>query len=126
MNEGGQALRLDKWLWHARFYRSRSLASRMCAERRIRCSGRLVTKAHHAVRPGDVLTFALGPHIRVVRVVDLGHRRGPAVEARALYEDLAPPAPLEASSPGARQRGAGRPSKRERRLIDRFLGDGSE
>ena len=87
----GDTQRLDKWLWCARFFKSRSAASRFCDEGRLRISGRLIQKGHYAVRSGDVLTFPIGPHIRVIRVMALAARRGPAVEARALYEDLAPP-----------------------------------
>jgi ribosome-associated heat shock protein Hsp15 len=113
--------RLDKWLWFARFCKSRTLASKLCAAGKVRIGGELVHKAHYLVRLGDVLTFPQGPHIRVVRVVQLGVRRGPATEARTLYEDLAPPVPRE---PAALQRepGAGRPTKAERRAIDRFRG----
>ncbi len=113
--------RLDKWLWFARFCKSRTLASKLCAAGKVRIGGELVHKAHYLVRLGDVLTFPQGPHIRVIRVVQLGLRRGPAIEARALYEDLAPPVPRE---PVALQRepGAGRPTKAERRAIDRFRG----
>jgi ribosome-associated heat shock protein Hsp15 len=85
-------VRLDKWLWHARFVKTRSLAAELCDSGRIRCEGTLVTKAHHPVKPGMVLTFPLGRHIRVIKVVALGERRGPAAEAQQLYEDLAPPA----------------------------------
>ncbi|MEA1675369.1 RNA-binding S4 domain-containing protein [Nitrospirillum sp. BR 11163] len=86
-------LRLDKWLWYARFLKSRSLAAKLCGSGTIRCAGTPITKAHHAVRPGDVLTFPLGNHIRVIKVLALGTRRGPAPEAQALYEDLSPPTP---------------------------------
>jgi ribosome-associated heat shock protein Hsp15 len=111
--------RLDKWLWFARFCKSRTLASKLCAAGKIRIDGELVHKAHHLVRAGDVLTFPQGAHIRVVRVVQLGLRRGPATEARTLYEDLSPPAPRE---PAVLQRepGAGRPTKVERRALDRL------
>jgi ribosome-associated heat shock protein Hsp15 len=81
-------MRLDKWLWCARFFRSRALAARFCEEGGMRVNGARVAKAHHAVRPGDVLTFALGSNIRVARVRALADRRGPATEARALYDDL--------------------------------------
>jgi len=111
--------RLDKWLWFARFCKSRTLASKLCAAGKVRIGGELVHKAHHLVRPGDVLTFPQGPHIRVVRVVQLGLRRGPALEARTLYEDLAPPAPREPAA-FRREPGAGRPTKVERRAIDRL------
>jgi ribosome-associated heat shock protein Hsp15 len=111
--------RLDKWLWFARFCKSRTLASKLCAAGKIRIGGEIVHKAHHLVRAGDVLTFPQGAHIRVVRVVLLGLRRGPATEARTLYEDLSPPAPRE---PAVLQRepGAGRPTKVERRALDRL------
>jgi len=114
--------RLDKWLWYARFCKSRTLASKLCAAGKIRIDGELVHKAHYLVRPGDVLTFPQGPHIRVVRVLQLGARRGPATEARTMYEDLAPPAPRD---PAAFQReaGAGRPTKAERRALDRLRSD---
>ncbi len=114
--------RLDKWLWYARFLKSRSLASQFCREGRIRVNRSVVRKPNHTVRPGDVLTFALGPHVRVIRVAALGVRRGPAPEARTLYEDMAPPqaAPPEEAAPGLRPPGAGRPTKRDRRDIDRL------
>ncbi|WP_119681234.1 RNA-binding S4 domain-containing protein [Indioceanicola profundi] len=85
-------LRLDKWLWYARFVKTRSLAAKLCTGGKIRISGGgHVTKASHMVKVGDVLTFPLGPHIRVIRVQALAARRGPAPEARTLYEDLSPP-----------------------------------
>lgn len=83
--------RIDKWLWSARFFKTRALAAKACHDGRIRVSGQVLTKAHYAIKIGDVLTFPLGPHIRVVRVTAFAVRRGPAAEARGLYEDLAPP-----------------------------------
>jgi ribosome-associated heat shock protein Hsp15 len=89
--------------------------------------GNPTEKAHHAVRPGDVLTFPLGPHIRVIKVLALGVRRGPAPEARLLYEDLEPPQPkppvLKDPPVAPREDGAGRPTKRERRQTDRLRSD---
>ena len=84
-------LRLDKWLWQARFFKTRALAATLADRRKIRVNSTVVTKPHYRVRPGDVLTFPQGKAVRVVRVVDLGDRRGPASEARALYEDLEEP-----------------------------------
>ena len=81
-------LRLDKWLWQARFFKTRALATQLVGKGRLRINQTIVTKAHHRVRPGDVLTFPQGGLVRVVRVVELGSRRGPASEAEALYEDL--------------------------------------
>jgi ribosome-associated heat shock protein Hsp15 len=85
-------IRLDKWLWHARFAKTRSLAAKLCEEG-IRIDGVPVAKPGVAVRPGQVLTFALGRHVRVIELVAVGDRRGPAEEARMLYRDLAPPMP---------------------------------
>lgn len=119
------SLRLDKWLWHARFFKSRTLAAKHCAAGRVRINRLAADKAHQQVRPGDVLTFPQGNDVRVVRVVALGARRGPAPEARTLYDDLAPPEPRQAAAkrpppPGRREKGAGRPTKLERREIDRL------
>ncbi len=124
------SLRIDKWLWHARFVKSRSLAARLCTSAGMRVGGTPVRKAHHALKAGDVLTFPLGPHIRVIKVLALGKRRGPAGEARTLYEDLSPP-PGRGRRGGAgaghprvsialRERGLGRPTKADRRAIMRL------
>jgi len=125
-------LRIDRWLWFARFFKTRSIASRLSSGRKIRVDGSIVAKASQTVSVGNVLTFPQGRLIRTVRIVALGDRRGPAAEAQALYEDLAPPeasrpitrkpGPLEAT-PARRDPGAGRPTKAERRAMDRFLSD---
>ena len=82
-------LRLDKWLWQARFIRSRQLADGLVAARRVRVNEQLVAKTHQLGRPGDVITLTEREHVRVLRVRALGERRGPAVEARGLYEEIA-------------------------------------
>lgn len=124
-----ESRRLDQWLWYARFFKSRSLATRFCASGKLRVNEKVIRKAHHGVRLGDVLTFPKGRDIRVVRVLDLGARRGPAPEAQGLYDDLEPPRPRKKSDPrplkaAPRQPGSGRPTKRERRAIDRLRGEG--
>jgi len=128
----GDAQRLDKWLWCARFFKSRTLANAVLSAGRLRLSGVVVGKAHQRVKVGDVLTFPQGPNVRVVKVLSLAVRRGPAAEAQDLYEDLAPvPERRSASSvpslfmptAPARDRGAGRPTKKDRRAVDRFSGD---
>ena len=122
----GASPRLDKWLWHARFLKSRTLASKLCKSGKVRVNGERVKKAHVVVQPGDVLTFPLGPHIRLIKILKLGLRRGPAKEAQLLYEDLEPPMyrrPTAAVEPVAkREPGAGRPTKSHRRAIDRLMG----
>ncbi len=120
-------LRLDKWLWYARFLKSRTLASKFCQTGKVRVNGDPVKKAHVSVRPGDVLTFPLGPHIRVIKILELGKRRGRATEAQTLYEDLKPPVhhkdkPTEPELVAPRDPGAGRPTKSQRRAIDRLMG----
>ena len=120
-------LRLDKWLWYARFFKTRSLAARACAAGRMRINREVVSKSHATVKPGDVVTFPLGPLIRVIEIIALGERRGPAPEARALYSDLAPrPSPGPGERPkappsvAARDHGAGRPTKADLRAIMRL------
>ena len=83
-----EGIRLDKWLWHARFFKSRSLASRICAKGRVRIDGQVVRKSHYIVSIGHVLTFPQAKEIRVVRIEGLGTRRGPAAEAQALYSEI--------------------------------------
>lgn len=122
------SLRIDKWLWYARFCKSRSLAARLCSSGRMRVNRAVIRKSRHPVRVGDVLTFPLGRHIRVIEVRALGCRRGPAVEARTLYRDLDPPraaAAAATAAPAARRPpGEGRPTKADRRAIDRLRDEG--
>ncbi len=124
----GPGLRADKWLWQARFFKSRSLATQICQAGKLRLSGQGVVKAHYKVKVGDVLTFPQARHIRVVKVLALGTRRGPASEAQSLYEDLKPPeaeSRLPKGTPDAlataqREPGSGRPTKRDRRALERL------
>ncbi|PKQ01560.1 MAG: RNA-binding protein S4 [Alphaproteobacteria bacterium HGW-Alphaproteobacteria-12] len=127
MGQPGQ--RIDRWLWCARFLKTRSLAAALVQSGRIRINGERISKASRAIRPGDVLTFPLGGHVRVVRILFLAERRGPAPEAQSLYEDLDPPSPLpsqaEPSEPQGpvREAGSGRPTKRERRQTETLRGN---
>ncbi len=89
---GGESLRLDKWLWHARFARTREAAMELVAARRVRLNSQVVTKTHALVRPGDVITLTQPARVRVLKVVALGARRGQAADARELYEELGDPA----------------------------------
>ena len=119
--------RVDKWLWFARFFKSRTLAAEMVSLGRVRIDGERCAKASQSVRQGDVLTFAAGAQIRVIKVLADGVRRGPAPEARALYEDLTPVRPAEApAAETGRDKGAGRPTKRDRRAIDKLRGSSGE
>lgn len=116
-----ETLRVDKWLWFARLFKSRTLAAALCRSGRLRVNGVTVEKAHQGLKVGDVLTFPKADYIRVIRVVALGSRRGPAPEAESLYEDLDPPAPekslgVEGFARG--RSGRGRLAKVERRAPD--------
>lgn len=86
--------RLDKWLWCARVARTRAACARLVGQGAVRLNRQPTDKPHAKLRPNDVLTLALGPAdrgtVRVWRVLALGDRRGPAPEARTLYQDLAP------------------------------------
>jgi ribosome-associated heat shock protein Hsp15 len=81
--------RLDQWLWFARFAKSRSLAARLCAAGEVEVNGVPVAKPNHAVRTGDIVVVVQRGWERRARVVALGERRGPATEARALFEETA-------------------------------------
>lgn len=106
--------RLDKWLWHARFFKTRSLAARQVSGGYVRVNGDRAAKPARSVGKGDVLTFAQGRAIRVVEIVALSNRRGPAGEAQELYVDLTPP---EQSRPVPDRVGE-RPTKKDRRALD--------
>jgi ribosome-associated heat shock protein Hsp15 len=86
-------MRVDKWLWHARFFKTRTLATQLAAAGNIRINGQKQSRAAATIRAGDVLTFPLNQNVRVIEVVALSTRRGPAVEAQALYIDRDPPQP---------------------------------
>ncbi len=124
----GARMRIDRWLWVARFYKTRTLAAREARAGHIRLNGGHIRKASTTVGIGDVLTFAKARRVRIVRITGLAERRGPAAAAAALYDDLSPPPPpkgvAEAMPPLARARGSGRPTKAERRALDRLRGGG--
>ena len=123
MPEGRQ--RIDKWLFFARVTKSRSLGAKLAAGGRVRINGEKTTQAADLVKPGDALTITLERRILIYRVISTGVRRGPAEEARTLYEDLTPAperkaeAALRPSVP-VREAGSGRPTKKQRRETDRL------
>ena len=119
--------RLDKWLWFSRILKSRTLAAQLVTDGKVRINRARVTKPSHALRRGDVLTIALRGNVKILRVLAPGHRRGPPPEARLLYEIVEDRQTDPARSPAPatiakRDPGTGRPSKRDRRLIDRLAG----
>lgn len=130
------AQRLDKWLWFARLAKTRTQAAALVTGGRIRVNRERVDKPGTTVKAGDVVTATLNRQVRVVRIAGFIDRRGPAGEAADLYEELTPAAEGTKSharaSPGSaaagaeaprhaeRRPGAGRPTKRERRDLDRL------
>ncbi len=81
--------RIDKWLFHARFYRTRTLAQAAASAGKVRLNGVRVQKPAQTLKPGDVLTLARGGQVVALRVLALGERRGSAIEAQRLYEIVA-------------------------------------
>lgn len=114
--------RIDKWLFFSRALKSRSLAAKLVQGGRVRLNGEKLAQASDLVKPGDVLTITLDRRILIYKVLLPGVRRGPAEEARTLYEDLSPP-PEKKDTPApvpVRDAGAGRPTKKQRRETDRL------
>lgn len=121
--------RLDRFLFFSRALKSRTLAQKVIETGAIRINSERTIRSDHKVGAGDVLTMTLHERIVIWRILDCGTRRGPAAEAQGLYEDLSPPAlpraersPYEAAI-APRDEGAGRPTKRERRLTDKLRGE---
>jgi len=122
MTEPAEKLRLDKWLWFARFFKTRSLAAKRVAAGDVRVDGDRVTKRSTMIQVSNVLTFVAGEQTRVIQIDELGKRRGPAPESQVLYTDLSPPElksknkhPINPSFEGK-----GRPTKRDRRKGDLY------
>ncbi|MEQ9175538.1 RNA-binding S4 domain-containing protein [Roseovarius indicus] len=113
-------IRLDKWLWHARFFKTRGLSAKLVSGGHVRVNSQKVGKPAHAVGPGDVLTFPQARRVRVIKIVAVGERRGPAPEAQGLYEDLDPPKAVDPNTvpQPPKFEGKGRPTKRDRRKLD--------
>ncbi|MEM9104037.1 MAG: RNA-binding S4 domain-containing protein [Pseudomonadota bacterium] len=116
--------RIDRWLFFARVVKSRSLAAKLAQSGRVRINGNKIDQPSRTVAADDVLTITLDRKVLVLKVVETGERRGPYAEARLLYEDLSPPPVKAETGPGAlppyREAGSGRPTKRERRQLDRW------
>jgi len=106
-------MRADKWLWHARFFKTRGRAADLISAGHLRVNGEKTHKPAQSVGPGDVLTFPQARQVRVVKIVALSQRRGPAPEAQALYDDMSPPPETAPRNP--RFDKGGRPSGKDRR-----------
>ena len=121
MSEAKPGLRVDKWLWQARFFKTRSLAAKLVQSGKLRLNGDLISKPARNVSSGDVLTFPKDLETRVIEVFKLGTRRGPAPEAQLLYRDLAPPTPKPTYS--VSPKADHKPTARDRRALQKFKQD---
>lgn len=121
----GSRQRIDKWLFFARILKSRTLAQERVSAGHVKVNGVSVRQPSHLLKPGDRLEIALERRDLVVVVLKPGERRGPYEEARQLYEDQTPPEPerISALELAVRSTGSGRPTKKERRAIDRLRPD---
>jgi ribosome-associated heat shock protein Hsp15 len=118
-----QSVRLDKWLWAARCFKTRGLASEACAAGHVKVGG-VTAKPSRPLKRGEEVTIKTGDGLRILAVKGLSDRRGPATVARTLYDDKSPPKPPAVEVPGmiVRDRGMGRPTKQERRDIRKVRG----
>jgi ribosome-associated heat shock protein Hsp15 len=118
-----ESVRIDKWLWAARMFKTRSLATAACNAGHVKLDGDSI-KPSRVVRRGDHLEVLTPGGERILDVVELAERRGPASVARTLYDDKTPPPPPKEETVAVveRERGMGRPSKRDRRQLRRLRG----
>lgn len=120
--------RIDKWLFHSRFIKSRALATKLVNAKRIRVNGEKISKASSKIKISDILTFDLNDRIMVIEILGINATRRPFKEASLLYDDQSPaPEPRENKNlpdflerPFVRDKGTGRPTKKERRETDQF------
>ena len=86
--KSSETIRIDKWLWFARFFKNRNLSARIVSQGKVRLNGRRITKPSTNLKKGDALTFPQGNILRLVKVSELGKRRGPFKEALTLYDEI--------------------------------------
>jgi ribosome-associated heat shock protein Hsp15 len=117
--ESSASLRIDKWLWAARFFKTRSLAADACTGGHVKVKDNPVKPAH-AIKIGDFIEIRREGWTQVIEVKLLSEIRGPAVVAQTFYADHSPPRPIRLPPIAQREAGAGRPTKRDRRQIEQI------
>ncbi len=121
-------LRIDKWLWAVRIYKTRTMAGDACRAGKVKMDG-IAVKPSRILKTGDIIHVSLGPLTRTLKVISLIHNRVSAKLVPESLEDLTPPEEYERIkfmqelNAEHRDRGTGRPTKKERRLIDKLKGD---
>lgn len=113
-------IRVDKWLWAARQFKTRTLAGKACTSGNVRING-TIAKASSKVQIGDTVKALTPGGPKIFKVLGLAEKRGPASFAVTLYEDQTPVQPKEIAPPRF-ERGVGRPTKKDRRKMDRLKG----
>ena len=120
-----EKIRLDTWLWYARFYKSRSLASKSILAGKLRVNSNKIIKPASKVKINDVLTINHVNMVRIIQVQSLGARRGPAIEAQTLYNDLSPDVTAASKIKGVSEKSKKdtnkRPTKKDRRILDKIV-----
>lgn len=116
-----KSVRIDKWIWAARMFKTRSMATKACAAGHVQVNAE-TAKASIKVKIGDAVEVLTPARLRILEVVALDDKRGPASVAQGLYNDHTPPEPTKEDPPVFRERGAGRPSKRQRRSLQKLRG----
>ena len=120
-----EKIRLDTWLWYARFYKSRSLSSKAVLSGKLRVNSNKIIKPASKVKINDVLTINHINMVRIIQVQSLGSRRGPASEAQKLYNDLSgditDASKTKRVSEKSKKETNKRPTKKDRRILDKFV-----
>ena len=120
-----EKIRLDTWLWYARFYKSRSLSSKAILNGKLRINSNKITKPATKVKTNDVLTLNYVNEIRIIQIQSLGSRRGPASEAKSLYIDLTEDrigsSNVKSKIEKSKKDSNKRPTKKDRRLLDKIV-----
>ena len=120
-----EKIRLDIWLWYARFYKSRSLSSKAILSGKLRVNSNKIIKPASKVKINDVLTINHVNTVRIIQIQSIGARRGPASEAQALYKDLSPDVTAASKSKDVSEKSKKdtnkRPTKKDRRILDKIV-----
>jgi ribosome-associated heat shock protein Hsp15 len=116
-----ESVRVDKWLWAARMFKTRSMATKACGAGHVQVNGE-TAKPALKVKIGDHVEVLTPARLRILEILALGDKRGPASVAQGLYADHTPPEPEKEDPAVFRERGSGRPSKRQRRSLRKLRG----
>ena len=120
-----EKIRLDTWLWYARFYKSRSLSAKAILSGKLRVNSNKIIKPASKVKINDVLTINHINMVRIIQVQSLGSRRGPASEAQKLYNDLSgdmtDASKIKSVSEKSKKETNKRPTKKDRRILDKIV-----